>query len=228
MRGTISVVGVALLALLVAPVAHAKGPKGKGPGKKIAVQTRGDAYRALERALVEETNALRANPTAYVPLLKKRLQRYDGYDYTNEQGKVMTTNEGIPAVFEAMRVLKETDERSQLRRVRGLDRAAGDLVTDQRHGRTGHVGSDGSQPYERVGRHFEWDKVAVENVYYGKGNAREIVLDLLVDDGVGNRGHREALLDPRFEVTGVRCGPHKRFGTVCVMEYTVPQRDLRY
>jgi uncharacterized protein YkwD len=42
---------------------------------------------------------------------------------------------------------------------------------------------------------------------------------LLVDDGVPDRGHREALLRPDYRVTGVACGYHSAYHNICVMTY---------
>ena len=60
-----------------------------------------------------------------------------------------------------------------------------------------------------------------ENIAYGENAAREVVLQLLVDDGVPNRGHRDALLDPGWGVSGVACGRHRDYGQMCVMDYAM-------
>lgn len=61
---------------------------------------------------------------------------------------------------------------------------------------------------------------AGENISYTPVHtARWHVIHLLIDDGVTDRGHREALLDPRFERTGVACGYHARYQNMCVMTY---------
>ena len=41
------------------------------------------------------------------------------------------------------------------------------------------------------------------------------LLQLLIDDGVEDRGHRRALLDPRFRVVGVATGSHSVFLRMC-------------
>lgn len=218
MRVGISTAG-ALVSLLLASSAWAGQKTG-------SAQAQAQKYDRLEAALVAETNALRADPAAYTQHLQARLKRYDGNELTTEDGKLMMSREGASAVYEAIGVLKRTQPLEPLSRKRGLDQAAGELVRDQRGGRIGHTSSDGSGPSDRMTKHYEWDLIAVENIHYGGGSARRIILDLLIDDGVGNRGHRDTLLDPRVEVTGVACGPHARFKTVCVMEYSVPVRDL--
>jgi hypothetical protein len=41
----------------------------------------------------------------------------------------------------------------------------------------------------------------------------------LVDDGVPDRGHLKNIMDKAFGKTGVAIGPHKTYGTVCVMDF---------
>jgi uncharacterized protein YkwD len=44
-------------------------------------------------------------------------------------------------------------------------------------------------------------------------------MQLIIDDGVLDRGHRANIFKPEFEVLGVSCGNHERYGTVCVMTF---------
>jgi len=58
-----------------------------------------------------------------------------------------------------------------------------------------------------------------ENLSYGPSTAREIVIQLLVDDGVAGRGHRKNIFDNRFRVAGAAVGPHATFGAMCAIEF---------
>ena len=44
-------------------------------------------------------------------------------------------------------------------------------------------------------------------------------MQLLVDDDVRDRGHREAMLRPNYQLTGSACAPHAVFRIVCVITY---------
>ena len=58
-----------------------------------------------------------------------------------------------------------------------------------------------------------------ENICYGPGEARLVVMDLIIDDGVANRGHRKNIFSRAFDTAGAACGPHPRFGNVCVIDF---------
>ena len=86
-------------------------------------------------------------------------------------------------------------------------------------GKTGHGGSDGSRPAQRVARHGSWDIIVAENLSYGPDMARHVVMGLIIDDGVPDRGHRTTIFNGALNVIGVSCGPHLTFRTMCTMDY---------
>ena len=55
-------------------------------------------------------------------------------------------------------------------------------------------------------------------ITYGSNTAEEVVAQLVVDDGVPDRGHRRLLYDPALRYAGVSCGPHPGYGTMCVID----------
>ena len=83
----------------------------------------------------------------------------------------------------------------------------------------GHRGSGHSDPGERMNRHGIWTGRWGENISYGKHSARDIVLALIIDDGLRARKHRKNIFSPDFNVAGAAVGPHARYRTVCSIDF---------
>jgi uncharacterized protein YkwD len=131
------------------------------------------------------------------------------------------TEEGAAAVRECYRVLMDSPASPPLAPRPGLSLASRDHVLDQGpRGSVGHTGSNGSRPRDRIQRR-ETDALRTwgENVAYGWSDPRRIVFALLVDDGVPNRGHRENIMNPKYQTAGVSIGEHKVYDWMCVMEF---------
>jgi uncharacterized protein YkwD len=64
-----------------------------------------------------------------------------------------------------------------------------------------------------------------ENIYYGMYTPEEIVLQLLIDEGIQDLGHRKNLLNPRFNSIGVSIKPHKTYKYNCVMSFGLLPRS---
>ena len=177
-------------------------------------------WNRLARDVAAETNQLRRDPASYLPDLEALLPRFDGLVLERPGRAFLRTEEGAAAVQEAVAALRRARSAGSLEWSAGLARAAGDHVRDQGPvGGTEHEGTDGSDPARRMERYGQWRGAVAENIAYGENPAREVVLQLLIDDGVPARGHRDALLDPEWGVSGVACGRHRDYGQMCVMDY---------
>ncbi|MEC4982893.1 MAG: CAP domain-containing protein [Oscillatoria sp. PMC 1068.18] len=175
---------------------------------------------SLEREIVEEMNQARANPSAYAAQLEALKQYYDGNLLSLPGQTPLQTEEGVEAVEEAIAFLREAKPLPSLNISTGMSQAARDLVTYQGpKGETGHVGEDGSQAWDRMGRYGEASGRQGENISYGKNTAAEVVLQLIIDDGVENRGHRDNIFNSDYQYTGVACGNHAQFNQMCVITY---------
>jgi uncharacterized protein YkwD len=162
--------------------------------------------RIFAVAIVHELNLVRQNPSSYARFLQ-------------ETGRSLPTHEGVRAVDEAIRFLHGAQPRPPLALSPGLCRAAADHCRDQASGAVGHNGKDGSNPASRINRYGRWQGAWAENIAYGKRTARDIVLALIIDDGVRGRGHRKNIFNPNYNVAGAAYGPHARFGSVCDIDF---------
>lgn len=180
------------------------------------------AATALEQQVLVALNHARADPSAYA----KSLQQYRGYFRANllhypGQDADIETQEGVKVVDEAIAFLADRAPLQPVQPSALLGAAAGDLVSDQSgSGGTGHEGGDGSSPADRARRHGGGTFVA-EVIAYGPVDAADVVRQLIVDDGVADRGHRAILYSPELRFAGVACGPHPEFRTMCVIDLGV-------
>jgi uncharacterized protein YkwD len=175
---------------------------------------------ALEQAIIQETNIARTNPQAYAAKLENLTKYFQG-DLLKIPGRIpLKTQEGVSAVNEAISYLKSVSPVSPLTASSGMSKAAADHVKDQGPGGDlGHTGSDGSQPWDRVKRYGEWKQVVAENISYGPNTGEDVVMALIIDDGVPDRGHRDNIFQPEFQVTGAACGEHREYRIMCVITY---------
>lgn len=83
----------------------------------------------------------------------------------------------------------------------------------------GHVGTEGSRISQRISRYGEWGSSIAENIAYGSSNGAEYMIQLHIDDGVGNRGHRTTLMNPKLNLTGIAACPHGVYKYMLVAAY---------
>jgi uncharacterized protein YkwD len=162
---------------------------------------------ALDRDIVEELNTLRSNPAKYTAHLESRLKHYRGKVLRLPKQVPLLTKEGAAAVHEAVRVLRATPPLPELENDKDLARAALRHVRD--------IGPKGLM------RHSDVAPGVGEVISFGPDNARDVIVELLIDDGVTSRGHRKLMLDRRFRSAGAACGPHAIYRTTCVIDLSV-------
>lgn len=186
-----------------------------------AQSTTAQSPSEMERALLAETNLARTNPSAYAAHLEALLPLFDGDVIRRPGSNVgLRTNEGPAAVREAIRFLRQQQPLPAMTWADGIWRAARDHVRDQGpSGATGHDGRDGSNMDQRMRRYGTWLTTAAENIDYGSETARDVLISLIVDDGVASRGHRTNIFNPALRVMGAGCGPHSRYRQMCVIDY---------
>jgi uncharacterized protein YkwD len=175
----------------------------------------------MEKEVLHELNKVRTNPRAYALYLKEERQYYSGLDI-NKPGEItLRTQEGLAALDECIAALNKARPASPLYPHEGLSKAAKWLAADQgKTGHTGHTGSDGSTLTQRVVRYCPENYAGIgENISYGSSEARQIVIQLLIDDGVPSRGHRTNIMDDAFDCCGIAINTHPMYEYLCVMDF---------
>lgn len=173
----------------------------------------------LEADVLAALNTARTSPMGYADGLKT----YRGFFKANiviMPGNPIDyeTVEGTVPVDEAITYLAAQGLIAPLAPAPLLAQAAADHVAEQSiSGRTGHYGADGSAPSDRVVKRGGGPLVA-EVIAYGAVDAADVIRQLVVDDGVPDRGHRNVLFSGHLRYAGVACGPHPEFKMMCVID----------
>ncbi len=171
------------------------------------------------QAVIREMNLARQNPAVYASFLQELRNRMNGNVLVLPGGTQVRTKEGTRAVDEAIRFLQRARPLPALTMSRGMSQAAADHCADQAGGGFGHVGRGGSRGGDRMSRYGTWSGGWAENVSYGKSSARDVVIALIIDDGLPSRKHRQNIFNPSYTVAGAAVGSHARFRTVCSMGF---------
>lgn len=179
-----------------------------------------DYIQEVEKNVILELNELRTNPTEYAKKVKKYMGYFEGKFLKIPNEVPLVTIEGAKAYQECYDELMKTKPMSALTLSKGLSLSAKDHVKDtQNLDEFGHTGTDGSSSADRASRYGEWGITIGENIDYGSPSAEQIVMSLIVDDGVSNRGHRKNVLNPEYKFAGVGFGEHKTYRTMTVIDF---------
>ena len=161
--------------------------------------------RGLEAQVLAELNYARANPARYADELAQ-----GGWALRDEDPRV---------VDEAIGFLLAQRPLPPLRAHAGLQAAAGAHVRAQaRRGTEGHGGGAGGLA-ARLKAQGVWAGLSAETISYGYAEAREVVVQLVVDSRVPGRGHRKTIFGAGYSLAGVACGPHAAYGAMCVIDF---------
>ncbi len=198
------------------------------------LSTTGDAEYLddLEKDVILHLNMARTDPARYAhDFIEPRIGFFSGMVYREPGQSTLVTQEGVQAVEECVSYMEDTEQMNPMVPLESVSLAALDHALDlSLTGETGHIGSDRSDFSLRIERYGQWMFSIGEVISYGPTTGREIVIGLLIDDGVSGRGHRTIVLNQNFRMVGIAIEEHPAYGNVCVIElaadYICSERDL--
>lgn len=205
------------------PTSARSAPSGSvipAPGSFASSAAQAAHFAQVEADVLIEINFARTRPGAYADLLQGRRGLFRGLVYHEPGAVPLRTQEGTAALDEAVAALRATAPMAPMVASAGLRRAARFHADDLGPGGlVSHESSDGTPFGPRLARFGRFRGSTAENISFGPATGREIVAQLLMDDGVPSRGHRTNLLQPRLREVGIAVGPHARYRVVCVMDF---------
>jgi len=188
-------------------------------GAGLWAQVPAEKATPFERAVVQEMSDARVKPRAYAKHLRALRDDFEGTLWRLPGRVPLRTEEGVAALDEAIAFLETAQPVGPLRFSEGLARAARLHARDLGpRGALEHVGSDGSRLSERLNRLGTWQGLVAENISAGEDDARQVVIQLLVDDGVAGRGHRHNIFHPDLHQAGAGSAPHRDYRVVTVID----------
>ncbi|OMJ79988.1 hypothetical protein SteCoe_19859 [Stentor coeruleus] len=185
------------------------------------------SFKAFIEDIYNEIFDLRSNTKEYAEKLKIEFDHYKGNNIRHRPGTVpLQTREGRFAVEEAYKELLEKEQLCPLELSIGLCNAAIEHCCDTgKLGIVGHIGSMETSLQKRIEVYGKWSGNVIEALDYGSVSGAEVVLSLLIDDGLITRPHRKSLLNPLFTKIGVGAAPHTELKSVACVIFAAGYTD---
>ncbi|MCB1157205.1 MAG: hypothetical protein KDK45_06855 [Leptospiraceae bacterium] len=176
----------------------------------ISAKENRDRLDDFENSILQEMNLLRMEPQKYLHILEKK----------KENSAKSFSDEKLAAIKEVISILKTVPPVQELSSSKGLVLAARDHAEDLGETKKiGHLGSDHSNPFQRMNRYGKWKRIAGENIVFGKKNSMDLVIKLLIDEENPGRLRRRNLLNTDYHFCGIACHPYKTDTYICVITY---------
>ena len=184
-------------------------------------------YEQIEKNIFNCHNDIRLNPFSYISKLKDLIPYFSDKIYKHPLEDAITTHEGIEVIEEATQYLKSLKPVHVLHYSEEISKACRDHLADiGPKGLTDHIGSDGSNITDRIENYCEWDGIVAENLDFGFKEAENIVMNMIMDDGVKERCQRKNIFSREFNYIGIGVGHHKIFGIGVAVGYAKNIRKI--
>ena len=178
-----------------------------------------EACERIKREVIAESNRIRTNPKAYIPILEGYLKNFDGNLLTlPDKHEILETEEGPRAYKEAIEFLKNQKPINVIEYDEEASKVALEYSKFLSNSKEGQV-EDENQIEQRVEKYLDYDYSISENIDFGGSTGVEVIVNLLVDDGVKNRTHRENLFSDKYEYYGVGVFEHPDYDLCTVIDY---------
>ena len=179
-------------------------------------------FNHIQTMLYKELNKLRQNPKSYIPLIEAQMKTIKKNNVLKKKDSDLQiqTLEGKAAYENAISFLQAQKEVNPLTKEIKLSYAAQDLAKDiGERGVVTHQDRDGHYVSDRIEKYCEWDYCANEVIEVSSKNVTDILISLLVDDGIRDKLNRRALFQNVYNYVGIACEPHTEYDIVTVLVF---------
>ena len=190
-------------------------------------------FISIQNSLYTEINNLRKDPKSFIPLIEQEMKSLKKNNILKKKNSNLQiqTMEGKDAYEDAITFLEHQKPISPLKKESRLSSAAMDLVKDiGTRGVVTHRDKYGQYVSERIEKYCEWNSSASEVIEVSSKNPQDILVSLLVDDGMRNRPDRKILFQEDYNFVGIGCGPHTEYEIVTVIVFagSIRQKGTLY
>lgn len=187
--------------------------------EQAAPTSKSDAT-TLEKAVVAELNEARTDPQIYIGYLEEYKKYLNGKLLSLPGRTALQMIEGLPAIEDAILDMKRIRKLDAFEVSGGLSKVARAQLADVLENPTlGHYGKDGSDLERRLLRFGFPGGAVAENISRREDDAKEIVMNMIVDDGFKSRAHRKNVFSTRFKLFGIACGLTRDKTMTCIAEF---------
>lgn len=172
----------------------------------------------FQLCLVNELNSCRSNPRRYSSKLSNILSFYSGKVLTKPNRPPLETHEGLENVESCIKYLKTIRPSPPLKWSFLLSKCAQSHIDDIGPlGLESHLSSEGSDLKSRLLKFCTVSGSIGENIDFGNTSIEEIVINLLIDDGMLSRGQRLNIMKKNHKFVGAGQGIHSEYGCMSVL-----------
>jgi len=165
---------------------------------------------------VQELNILRTNPKSYIPNIQEEKKYLQGNILKlpgQEPG--FKTVEGVSAYNECINFLENANSVSEIQMNKSLLNIANEYLRAIQNVKLNQIKTIDIHKFVKKYGNFEGD--FNKSLEFGGINAINVLNNLVIGDGDPNRGHRNTIFNPSFNLIGVASGNHPEFGTLTVI-----------
>jgi uncharacterized protein YkwD len=163
--------------------------------------------QSREDEVLKLLNSVRTNPRAFI---------------SSHVNKYLKENDLIHNGYakSLLADLKKCQKMGELKSSKALSAVAQLHALDMgKSGTVGHTSSDGTIFSERLREKAKAGGMIAENCDYGNEEPLDIVMALLIDDGIKSLGHRKNILEPHYTWVGIAIEKHKTYRVNCVIDF---------
>ena len=179
-----------------------------------------EIFEQLKNEVIVESNRIRRNPKAYITILEEYLKNFDGNILTRpDKEECLETQEGPRAYKEAIEFLKRQKPINEMVFDEEASKVAEEYAKILSNSGEEENKEDKNNVEERAVKYLDYDYGISECIDFGSSTGIEVIVNLLVDDGVKLRTHRDILFSNNFDYFGVSVYPHPEYELCTVIDY---------